>query len=39
MKLSNVVTKFNGFSLWPKIIIGIAAALLVTGFAVRAVAR
>jgi hypothetical protein len=36
MKLSNVVTKFNGFSLWPKIIIGIAAALLVTGFAVRA---
>lgn len=36
MKLGNVVTKFNSFSLWPKIIIGIAAALLVTGFAVRA---
>jgi hypothetical protein len=30
------VTRFNGFSLWPKIIIGIAAALLVTGLAVRA---
>jgi hypothetical protein len=36
MKLSNVVTRFNGFSLWPKIIIGIAAALLLIGFTVRA---
>jgi hypothetical protein len=36
MKISGLVTRFNGFSLWPKIIIGIAAALLVTGLAVRA---
>jgi hypothetical protein len=36
MKLTDVVTRFNGFSLWPKVVIGIAAALLATGLAVRA---
>jgi hypothetical protein len=36
MKVSNLVTRFNGFSLWPKIIIGVAALLLVVGVGVRA---
>ena len=37
MKLTDVVTRFNGFSLWARIVIGLVALLIVIGLSVRAV--
>lgn len=35
MKITDVVTRFNGFSIWARVIMGIAALLLVIGLSVR----